>query len=364
VRKSRKCKVTSIIIQVILLLLVAISSTDAACACHNNGQCLADDTCVCPKGFYGLICSLHADTYQVEYVSTPTDVPKVIERLTESLQKFFIYDIERVAPGNVLKLSFNMKLSTADIEDIKREAAAAATSTVSAVNDFDECNHGQSCFDSGACVNTEGSFQCGCENNYEVKDGQCVQFVDNTKMTIYIWIGAVAGILLLMIGVLIFYQRRKTLKGKKLQEEAMKRAAIRKTALSPTNINHFNDQGISPPASIMGYDNVRPFSIQSDAASIYSYSSRRATSEAGYQHHRLSVPVLENYPGYDLNGSPRRFPASLSEQQFSASLPDDNSLTQLATSYPGIIPTTYDSSYNDATYNDATYNDTTHYEMD
>ena len=129
---------------------------------------------------------------------------------------------------------------------------------------------------------------------------------------------------------------------KKVLREAEKRAAQRKAGLTPTNLSTIDRR--SPPGSINAAYEIdgykRPYTVYSDAGSVYSYNSRHALSEPGYIHHRLSVPVLDNYPDSGSLPPPRRF-MSMSDDVYGSYSVDANSDSPLASSAPNYIPTEF-----------------------
>lgn len=113
------------------------------------------------------------------------------------------------------------------------------------------CEFGLKCSVGNACKNVDKSFECACERNTTLnmdgffkcfcegdtkfKDGKCVKTgvkTDNTKLTIYVWCGAVAGLLLLLMVGLIWYHRKKRKERETNQERVLQKSYFAKISFT------------------------------------------------------------------------------------------------------------------------------------
>lgn len=354
-----------------VLLISSCASLAHAAACLNSGIDNSAGTCTCKSGFYGVICDQYADSYQLTYDRTPVRPDALKAELKKNLAQLNITTIVQISVGNAFKLTFHRKITAENRAQIQSVASTSAKNieadgtgikVLGDIVDFNECKAGsgrQSC-DSRPCINTEGSFKCGCKTGEKAENFKCVKDVDTKKTVIYIWSGVVAAVVLIMLAFIIFYRWKKIEKGKRLQQEQNEKIKARSSSLTPTNLNQFDQYGQmrrpSPTGSSVLDGPIVPNRRMSaayppDVTSLYSYSSRMyPMSEPEYvlrnpdfARHRLSAPILDpgpNFGMYENDGYDYDVP------KYSASLPQgvgDDGMSYMSGRASSVIPTSFPS---------------------
>lgn len=121
---------------------------------------------------------IDAETYKMVFEATPTIQFTVIKDLlflrlkTLQIQEFAEVGLRL---GNVYKIRFYRTLSDNDREQVKSIASDTSKTSIKDLDDFDECETGQSCFDGLKCKNLQYSFKCDCPPGYQAKENRCVQ---------------------------------------------------------------------------------------------------------------------------------------------------------------------------------------------
>lgn len=92
----------------------------------------------------------------------------------------------QISVGNAFKLTFHRKITAENRAQIQSVASTSAKNieadgtgikVLGDIVDFNECKAGsgrQSC-DSRPCINTEGSFKCGCKTGEKAENFKCVK---------------------------------------------------------------------------------------------------------------------------------------------------------------------------------------------